>query len=140
MKHKHADLIKAYADDDSIRFVPTNGNMPYTLEAMLTGIRLSPEWDWQIYQPPVKWRKEMDAFARGEIVQFKTQGVGWRDLKVQSPTWECCAYRIKPKTETRWLWASKDGKYINTFYANLPSSLFTIKLLWSAAEFELENE
>ena len=51
MKHKHADLIKAYADDESVRFTLTEYSVKgehVTHNHTIMEVILYPEYNWQI--------------------------------------------------------------------------------------------
>ena len=54
MKHKHADLIKAYADDESVRFVLTEYSSKgeqVSYDHIITEVIHYPDYNWKIQQP-----------------------------------------------------------------------------------------
>jgi hypothetical protein len=97
--HKHAALIKAWADGADIEFYCES-----SLEWV--GTR-NPNWNpdnqYRIKPQPHKWQKEIDAFKAGKKIQYLCSGT-WMDLNAPSFSvgWE---YRIKPDSVTyRMFW------------------------------------
>jgi hypothetical protein len=101
--HKHADLIKAWADGQEIEV--SNDNSRWCVVDR-------PSWsDSLLYRikpaaPVVKWQAEREAYARGEQVQWRYPSVPWSVEWVDStkatnlPAFDVPGYefRIKPKT------------------------------------------
>jgi hypothetical protein len=136
-EHKLAWALRAVADDKDAMFTYSRGMAgsdpaPRTIEHVLN----CPNLDWQLVPKPRKWQKEMDAFARGEAVQVKDSKGAWQHL-ISPAIWNCDEYRIKPQTVTKWLWADKYGSYTKHFHATQPSLDASLKLEWSATEFEV---
>ena len=81
------------------------------------------------------------AWANGAEIESRQTNGTW--LPTYFPQWRPeTEYRIaKPKkrTETKWLWASKYGYVSLGFFSRNPSDIYTIKLEWSATEFEVEE-
>lgn len=101
--HKHAALIKAWADGATIeaRFRNSLSHPfgPWQRQA-------SPTWDttgYAEYRKNHKWQKEMDAQAAGKIVQYRAYpGTVWKDgrnWRFHDNTPEA-EYRIKPEPIT----------------------------------------
>jgi hypothetical protein len=90
-------------------------------------------------EKPPKWQKEKDAFDRGETIEYSyDEGQSW--YVATDPTWSIYTlYRIKPKTETRWLWANKHGDITTALHTEQPYDSYTIKLDWSRTDIEVKE-
>ena len=93
--HKHAEVIKAWADGKEIEYKTCDGDWRITDTPCWTQGR-----EYRV--KPHKWQKEMDAFARGEEIQYRDTSskypITWYDSP--NPYWytlDHCEYRIKPK-------------------------------------------
>lgn len=101
--HKHAAIIKAWADGAEIeiqRDPPRRGWDDCH----------NPSWrsdrTYRVKPEPHKWQKEMDAFAPGKTIQYHYPMSGWKDCK--KPIWgveEFDSYRIKPEEDVRYMCA-----------------------------------
>jgi hypothetical protein len=113
--HKHAELIKAWADGVEIQFKNPCRGVRGEVEPQWTDWKSdsSPAWlehiEYRMKPVPHKWRKEMDAFAAGKKIQYRntramtSTGREWIDLNF--PKWsikEGDEYRIKPETSERY--------------------------------------
>lgn len=93
-KHKHAELIKAWADGAQIEYKCTN------LSAGTWCLAKSPTWnegtEYRIYD---KFRSLKEAYKAGKTIQYKTCTTDtWVDMN--SPTWrDFGEYRVKPKVQ-----------------------------------------
>ena len=57
MKHKHAGLLHYAAENADAKFYTANGNMEYSLDAMLHASALNPSWVWHICPTRLKQPK-----------------------------------------------------------------------------------
>ena len=101
--HKHAAVIKAWADGADIEFQSRVDN---------TWIRANnPQWysdmSYRVKPtPPHRWQKEMEAAKLGTVVQARKKGedwVSWYWARWWTPTmWDNTEYefRIKPESKT----------------------------------------
>lgn len=117
--HKHAELIKAWADGAEIEVFSTSSSKWYTTR--------DPHWDSEkTYRikpeppKPHKWQHCIDAQAAGKVVQRRRTSIGyWVDgpWKFNDPE---CEYRIKPETVRQRVALMKGGDYY-TLAVNNPS-------------------
>jgi hypothetical protein len=140
-EHKLAWALRLAADDDSVRFTAPCFDKGYS--TTILEVLKYPDQDWQLVPKPHKWQKEIDAFNRGEIVQYRNANrLRYSDTWIDCPTpiqaicTDYYEYRIKPKTETRWLWAKPSGQVYPDLWKE-PWNGYTVKLEWSATEFEV---
>lgn len=124
--HKHAAVIKAWADGADIEFrnpccsgEVNNGWIP--LSSGVICANWYNEYEYRVKPMPHKWQKEIDAFNRGEEVQWQ-YNYSPNPLR---PCWQRCVdpdwnhskvtYRIKPKPEIqRWSVASNGIPYVSS--------------------------
>lgn len=85
--HKHAAVIKAWADGKEIEFRSAKSVKWESLRGF------TPMWqedsEYRV-KPEPRWQKEREAFARGERIQWRSTckqhaGMAWRDVPAQSP-------------------------------------------------------
>lgn len=148
MKHKHAELIKQWADGAEIQLQEYNGSWHGTDSPqwrMDSAYRIKPE-------PRPQWQQDLiDAAKAGKVVEFYDAIAGWveSDLNKQLDLYNFgyatqSDFRIRPTKVTRYLWAVNkgDGWDLNPFFileTDNPyySQKYPIKRLdWSATEFE----
>ena len=117
--HKHAEAIKAWADGKQIQWAepicPTSSDplAPGTPDWKDVPLDIPPTWSGSLLfrvKPEPKWRKEREAFAHGERIQWRSTskqhaGMAWRDVPPRSPMGLAFdeptnEFRIKPKVET----------------------------------------
>lgn len=123
--HKHAAVIKAWADGADVEF----RNTLHKIEINNGWIPLSPrarpgwndEYEYRVKPMPHKWQKEIDAFNRGEEVQwqynYSPNPLRWWPKRDVDPDWNHSkvTYRIKPKPEIqRWSVASNGIPYVSS--------------------------
>jgi hypothetical protein len=132
-EHKLAWALRAAADDADARF--TAGIISI---ATIETVMRYPEHDWKLVEKPT-WQKEKDAFDRGETIEYSyDEGQSW--YVATTPFWcESTLYRIKPKIETRWLWANRYGDITTTLHTKQPYDSYTIKLDWSRTDIEVKE-
>ena len=144
MKHKHSELIKAWADGAEIEVFSKSSDRWKLTEV--------PMWDayyeYRIKpEPRPQWQQDLiDAAKAGKVVEFN-DGSDWEAscLNEQLDKYnfagakqEC--YRIRPEKITRYLWAHK-GAVLNHFASETEVRLNGFqdeykRLDWSATEFE----
>lgn len=97
-QHKHADVIKAWADGAEIEFKTSEG---------IWCDSFSPVWsntlEYRVKPKPNKHQDVIDAYNRGEQCQFYSKHKNkWEDfVKGHIPGWyDSRQYRVKPKEET----------------------------------------
>lgn len=110
--HKHAELIKAWADGATIEV--RLGNEWSLCGAV--GEDCRPSWEtkyeYRIKPQPHKWQKEMDAVAAGKPIQYRENGTGgWFTAHSKLGWLENYEYRIKPEQVVRYgkVWDSLTG-------------------------------
>ena len=124
--HKYADVIKAWADGKQVQWA--HPVAPSITDPLGQREPVWGEWSWHLWgipsfdeiylwrvKPDHKWQAEMDAFARGETIQYRDADPmvysrfgcqDWTDFGLNTrahPTWATTStreYRIKPKTVT----------------------------------------
>lgn len=146
MKHKHAELLHYAAENADAMFIAPTIDNP----APISHVVSYPLLDWHIYPtvPKVKWTQERMAYFAGKTIQGKVKGCAtWFDID-GVPKWlEDTEYRIKPKTVTKWLWATANGEITDYLMDEEELELtnkhgdrmsYSVKLEWSATEFEVE--
>jgi hypothetical protein len=77
--HKHADLIKAWADGATIEY-RMRSTHPWTDTPAPSW---APSTEYRVKPEPHKWQKEIDAYVAGKMVQFRLPHIGfhdWREL------------------------------------------------------------
>lgn len=104
--HKHAAVIKAWADGAAIECRPPAPSVCHN--QWITVLAVAPEWltDWEYRVKPHQWQEVIDAHAAGKAVQFKHA-----DSPVTGPWYEAhknvattsydapnLMWRIKPAT------------------------------------------
>jgi len=112
--HKHADVIKAWADGAEIQIRVTNS--PEWLDCV------APNWDsnieYRVKPKTHKWQKEMDAYVDGKPVQWrsvdpKSASYYWHDMApgklLSAWMWDETKYeyRIKPESVEQFLRVSQ---------------------------------
>lgn len=105
--HKHAELIKAWADGAEIEFYginscawkPTNPKQ----------IFWDPNTQYRI--KPHKWQKEMDAYKAGKAIQYRPHdNVEWDNCPVMFFNDPTGHYRVKPETVKYRMFFWKPGR------------------------------
>ena len=94
-KHKHADVIKAWADGAEIEYRSISGRwLPAST------LNWSVNCDYRVKPKPHIHQALKDAHAKGAVIQYYTKGDGvWRDTWANVPSWhEDTHYRVKPTT------------------------------------------
>ena len=93
-KHKHADVIKAWADGAEIEYRSISGRwLPAS----------TPNWcvdcDYRVKPKPPIHRALKEAHAKGAVIQYYNRDDGvWTDTCANIPSWrEDTQYRVKPK-------------------------------------------
>ena len=93
--HKHAEIIKAWADGAEIEWYDPISKAWYAMKA--------PSWSihTEYRVRPHKWQKEIDAFKAGKTIQVRATQTGrveWMDVDVLPP-WDLhfAEFRIKPE-------------------------------------------
>lgn len=148
MKHKHAELIIAWANGAEIEYFSPN-----TRE--FTPIWLGWGWDTPLVKeyrikptPRPQWQQNLiDAARSGKVVEYGGMGFAYfksdlnelldnYDFKGSTPE----HFRIRPAKVTRYLWAHK-GAVLNHFASEKEVRLNGFqdgykRLDWSATEFE----
>lgn len=142
MKHKHAELIKAWADGAEIQHRYLRKKWEDTR---------NPGWDCDFeYRikpvPRPQWQQDLiDAAKAGKIVEFGRGTWIKSDLNTRLDEYDFKThikkeYRICPEKVTRYLWAYK-GTVLNHFASETEVRLNGFqdeykRLDWSATEFE----
>ena len=146
MKHKHAELIKAWADGAEIEYYDTIYNVWRDID-----INKECWYDTAQYRikptPRPQWQQDLiDAAKAGKVVEWYCGG--WCESKLNNikdnySFGDSTAknYRIRPEKVTRYLWAYRYGnewRTSTTFMtaAEAMLSKFEKRLDWSATEFE----
>jgi hypothetical protein len=131
MEHKLATLLRQAADDADARFT-TGGNF----QSRIAFVLANPDMKWRLAEKPDPYIKLKKAYTEGKTIQFKEATMlGWKDCEY--PAWsKTTEYRIKPQTETRWLWANKNGG-ISEIMMTEANYGYDIKLEWSKTDFEV---
>ena len=100
--HKHAEVIKAWADGAEIQFRSQNGRCWVDVAIGHLTPGFSVELEYRVKPEPHKWQKEMDAQAAGKCIQMLNSMGEW----VESPRgWVFDGpqeYRIKPEKVVRY--------------------------------------
>lgn len=132
-EHKLATLLRQAADDADARFA--SGKGVNELVGDISFVIENPNWNWKLVEKPDPYAKLKEAYDKGLSIETRFVGIGeWTESF--RPTWNSeQEYRIKPQTVTKWLWANKDG-LLTTHLLEKGDFDFTIKLEWSATEFE----
>ena len=96
-KHKHAAVIKAWADGAEVQVRIMNlGDW--------VDMKHTPNWnidsDYRVKPKPHIHQALKDAYAKGAVIQYYNDGAGvWADTWANVPSWhEDTQYRVKPKT------------------------------------------
>lgn len=81
------------------------------------------------------------AWANGAEIEFRFNSeCQWHEVK--NPQWETHnEYRVVTKEKkkvTKWLWVRPDGVITSRFYPEAHNT-YSIKIEWSATEFEVEE-
>lgn len=147
MKHKHAELIKAWADGAKIQYFSGLGywnDIEYPRWLPNEEYRIKPE-------PRPQWQQDLiDAARAGKVVEYRSRFSNkWEiaDILMSNPDGRysfgdksVVDYRIRPEKVTRYLWAYK-GTVLNHFSSETEVILNGFqdeykRLDWSATEFE----
>ena len=70
---------------------------------------------------------------------FPIWGKACIDFVLANPNYNWRPVAKPKKTIKRWLWANKDGFYSGQMHSQ-PIGDYTIKLLWSETEFEVDDD
>ena len=93
--HKHAELIKAWADGAEIEYY----NAVYDLWQKPAGVpNWHPDNQYRIADP---YRELKEAYAAGKGIEIKDSDGVWSDITQPSFTLQPERYRIKPEPNTR---------------------------------------
>lgn len=145
-KHKHADMIKAWADNgDLIVFVKT-----------------CTEGAWTLAKEPVQWWDDSEYFAslpqhaeaclhwlNGSDVEEREYDEGWAVVDAQNIGWSkhhffmdaLSTFRIKPRKEKRWIAVHKHNAKAEVFYKeNIIDSCLEEPMYRGYQKFEIEIE
>lgn len=135
MKHPRADLIKAWAENTSIRFVCPEY---YSGEEYATATMVidNPHFNWTIYKP---------APTNGAVIMpCGTVVTNVQEAYIAGQKAARKYYVDKPEDTiakvTKWLWANESGLISPRLYSEDErgyDSEYNIKLEWSATEFEV---
>jgi hypothetical protein len=98
--HVHAELIKLWADGAEIQRQITMGGDSVFIDDH------TPTWNPLLkyrIKPPLSWLQEREAYARGEVVQYRSPMFDWKDYPTSmisggEPGWNnvCLEWRIRP--------------------------------------------
>ena len=109
MKHKHYDMIVAWAEGKKIQLMTGRGWEDWIG-------KFSPRWDVDLeYQikPRTQWQQDLiDAAKAGKVVEFNDNGWYQSNLNTDLEKYNFSSakhdqYRIRPTKVTRYLWAEK---------------------------------
>lgn len=145
MKHKHAELIKAWADGAKIQYFSGLGywnDIDYPGWLPTEEYRIKPD-------PRPQWQQDLiDAAKAGKVVEFDRRRRGdWVEFGSCAHTDDWVfnesvkeQFRIRPEKVTRYLWVYK-GTVLNHFASETEVRLNGFqdeykRLDWSATDFE----
>lgn len=127
--HKHAAIIKAWADGATIQFKNPAGEWVDCLTI--------PRWwkttEYREKPEPHKWQEVMDAYAQGKVIQAAGNDKIWYDWQKEDPHCIVCGgppwdsfsvqFRIKPElvertAQVKLLCDPQVGNYIDMFHGD----------------------